>query len=366
MAGHAHPARAAVWMYWLPYLYVTAVLLLEPVTPVEWPLSFVLMALPLVTAFAYGPVGVAVATVAAILLEMSLAGTRCCANRTVEFLWVRHYVAAYICTALVGTLGAILAAHRIRRDRALADVRYVAEIAQRVLLRQVPHRIGNLLLDSLYLSAAAEARIGGDLYEAVPTPYGVRLVVGDVRGKGLVAVESAAGFLEAFREAALDEPDLPTLADRLEKSVNRRGAQLGGIENGEGFVTAVFAEIPAEGGFVRIVNCGHPPPFQIRPGEVRELDQGEPSLPLNLGMFAERPCQVAEHPFEAGDLLLFYTDGITETRDGAGRFYPLAERLRSWRAVPPQTLLDHLHDDLLAYSRNRPQDDIAALTARLR
>ncbi|MER6546103.1 PP2C family protein-serine/threonine phosphatase [Streptomyces sp. NPDC001250] len=354
-----------LWLRWLPVLYVAAVLLLEPVTPVDWPVSFALICVPVLAAFAHGPRGVAAATVFSVVLEGVLAGTPCCAGRAVGYLWDRHYVASYICTALVGGLGTILAAHRIRRERTLADVRFVAETAQRVLLRPVPHHIGNLRLESLYLSASAEARIGGDLYEAVPTRFGVRLLIGDVRGKGLLAVETAATLLGAFREAAYDEPDLPALAGRADRSMNRRAAQLGGTETGERFVTAVFAEIPADGHIVRLVNCGHPPPISLRDGEVCELDSGRPAPPLTLGKLVEDPYHVDEYPFRPGDQLLLYTDGVTETRDAAGAFYPLLQRLRAWGPLPPKELLDRLHDDLLAYSCNRMQDDTAALAVCL-
>ncbi|MET9453230.1 PP2C family protein-serine/threonine phosphatase [Streptomyces cinerochromogenes] len=357
---------APAWLRWLPVLYIVVLLLLEPATPVQWPVSFVLIALPLVAAFAHGPVVVAAATVLAIVLEGVLAGTPCCAGRSVGYLWDRHYVAAYICTALVGVLGTILAAHRTRRERTLADVRFVADIAQRVLLRPVPHQIGTLQLESLYLSAAAEARIGGDLYEAVPTRYGVRLLIGDVRGKGLLAVETAAALLGAFREAAFDEPALPALADRVETSMNRRAMLLGGSEAGERFVTAVFAEIPPKEPLIRVVNCGHPPPVLLRAGEVRELDSGRSAPPLNLGMLVGETYHVDTYPLRAGDQLLLYTDGITETRDAAGSFYPLLRRLRSWCSLPPRELLERLHHDLLDHSGDRLQDDIAALAVSLR
>ncbi|MEU6594159.1 PP2C family protein-serine/threonine phosphatase [Streptomyces sp. NPDC046881] len=353
------------WMRWLPALYVAGLLLLEPVTPVQWPVSFVLIALPLVAAFAHGPVVVGGATVFAVTLEAVLAGTPCCAGRSVGYLWDRHYVASYICTGLVGVLGMILAAHRVRRERTLADLRFVADIAQRVLLRPVPHHIGGLRLESLYRSAAAEARIGGDLYEAVPTRYGVRLLIGDVRGKGLLAVETAAALLGAFREAAHDEPALPALVERVETSMNRRAMLLGGSEVGERFVTAVFAEFAADDPSIRVVNCGHPPPVRIRSGEVRELDNGRSAPPLNLGMLVGEPYHVDTYSFRPGDQLLLYTDGITETRDAAGTFYPLLQRLRSWGGLPPRDLLERLHHDLLDHSGDRLQDDIAALAVCL-
>ncbi|MCX5263054.1 PP2C family protein-serine/threonine phosphatase [Streptomyces sp. NBC_00199] len=365
VASRNRPPAPAAWVRRLPLLYVVVLLLIEPLTPTQWPVSFALVALPLLTAFAHGPSLVAGATVFAVVFEGVLAGTPCCAGRSVGYLWDRHYVASYVCTALVGALGTILAAHRIRRERTLADVRFVADIAQRVLLRPVPHRIGSLRLESLYLSAAAQARIGGDLYEAVPTPFGVRLLIGDVRGKGLLAVEAAAALLGAFREAAYDEPGLPALAERMETSMRRRATLTGGPDPGERFVTAVFAEVRPDDHVVRVVNCGHPPPLLIGPDGVRELDRGPSAPPLNLGMLDGDPYHVEDYAFRPGDQLLLYTDGVTETRDPGGAFYPLHRRLRSWGVLPPDELLRRLHTDLLAHSHDRLQDDIAALTACL-
>lgn len=74
---------------------------------------------------------------------------------------------------------------RGRRERVLAAVRSVAEAAQHALLTPIPETVGPFRVAVRYSAAAAEARIGGDLYALVSTPYGVRLIVGDVRGKGL-------------------------------------------------------------------------------------------------------------------------------------------------------------------------------------
>lgn len=358
--GGPQVPAAPAWMRWLPVFYIAGVLVLEPITPVQWPVSFMLIALPVIAAFAHRPAVVAAATVFAIVFEGVLAGTPCCAGRPVSYVWDRHYVAAYLCTALVGVLGTILAAHRLRRERTLATVRFVADIAQRVLLSPVPHRVGPILVETLYLSAAAEARIGGDLYEAVPTRYGLRLVIGDVRGKGLPAVETAATLLGAFREAAHDEPDLAAVAHRVEISMNRRDARLPGSDMGERFVTAVFAEIPSRH-VVRIVNCGHPPPLLIRPDGVTEMEAADPAPPLNLGMLLMEAYRIDQYPFRPGDQLLLYTDGVTEARDTTGTFYPLRRRVLSWGPLQPRELLDRLHHDLLVYSNNHLHDDTAAL-----
>ncbi|MFI9648617.1 PP2C family protein-serine/threonine phosphatase [Streptomyces sp. NPDC052040] len=352
-----------VWLRWLPALYVVGLLILEPITPVQWPVSFLLIALPVVSAYAHGPVFVAAVTVFAVAFEAVLAGTPCCAGRAVGYVGERHYVASYISTALVGMLGTFLAATRMRRERTLATVRSVAEAAQRVLLRPVPRRLGQVSIDTLYLSAAAEARIGGDLYEAVLTAYGVRLLIGDVRGKGLVAVETAATMLGAFREAAHDEPDLSGVARRVERSMTRRAEQLEGDEVAERFVTAVFAEIPEHEQVVHIVNCGHPPPLHFGRDGVTELEPTDPSPPINIGVMVGDSYHMDVAPFSPGDQLLLYTDGVTETRAPEGSFYPLLDRVRSWGPMAPQDLLACLHRDLIDFSGGNLDDDTAAMAA---
>lgn len=122
----------------------------------------------------------------------------------------------------------------------------------------LPRRIKNIEIESLYLAAQEQARIGGDFYEAADTPYGLRLLIGDVRGKGLSAVGAASAVISCFREAAYDEPDLRGITHRLDTSINRHSATFPAHDLPERFATALIAEIPHGGGHVRLLNCGHP------------------------------------------------------------------------------------------------------------
>ena len=81
----------------------------------------------------------------------------------------------------------------------LAGVTLVADAAQRAILAPPPPRLGPVHLTARYHAAAAEAKIGGDLYEVVAGPASTRLLVGDVRGKGLKAVRTATVVLGEFR-----------------------------------------------------------------------------------------------------------------------------------------------------------------------
>ncbi|MFF2040375.1 PP2C family protein-serine/threonine phosphatase [Kitasatospora sp. NPDC058170] len=264
-------------------------------------------------------------------------------------------------TALITVLAATLASAAnvglvAARERELSQVRTVAEAAQRALLRPAPERIGPLRIAVRYAAAAAEARIGGDLYEVADTPYGIRILLGDVQGHGLPAVETAADVLGVFREAARTEPDLARLAERLD-------AALAGRPANERFVTALFLEVPATGGTAGFVNCGHPHPLLRRDGLVVELAPELHAPPLGLLGLVGGQYLVGRFEPRTGDLLLLHTDGVSEARDAAGRFYPLAQRWAGLHPGNPEDLLDALLKDVGAWVGSGGLDDDAALLA---
>ncbi len=229
----------------------------------------------------------------------------------------------------------------------------------------MPRRFGGIEIESLYLAAAAEARIGGDFYEAVDTPYGVRLLIGDVRGKGLPAVGTAAAVVNSFREAAFDEPDLDGIARRLEASSTRYNAAFSPADLMERFSTAVLVEIPHDGGHIRVLNCGHPPPLLLNREGLRVLNPTATAPLLNLAELIGDCYSVDTFDFTRDDQLLLYTDGVSEARDRKGAFFPLVDWMRQQTATRPRELLDGLHRDLLRYSDGGLDDDIAALAVRL-
>ena len=262
------------------------------------------------------------------------------------------------------------------QEQQIANMISVAEAAQRAVLRPLPEQLGPLKLGVVYLAAAAEARVGGDLYEVTHTEsHGIRLIIGDVRGKGLGAVEVAADIIGRFREVAHGVGTLNEIAHRLDAGLSRRWGQY------EEFVTALLAEIDPDRGKLTILNCGHPPPILISPGEVSVtvLEVRAPAPPLGLLTLGSDAGAKEVYTFKPNDQLLLYTDGVTEARDASREFYPLDERvkalapqaqsrltlggkLRAGGSVP--TLLDLVRDDLLRYVGAPPDDDAALLLVR--
>ena len=270
---------------------------------------------------------------------------------------------------------------QVQQAQQIVDVTSVAEAAQRAVLRQLPETVGPLTIGVVYLAAAAEARVGGDLYEVAATSeHGVRLIIGDVRGKGLEAVEVAADIIGRFRELAHSVHTLDEIAYRLDAGLARRWGKH------EEFVTALLAQVDPERGRLTILNCGHPPPILVSAtGEVTVLEVRAPAPPLGLITLGNDSGAKQAYPFEPNDQLLLYTDGVTEARDANREFYPLDERVavlapqalpkpaktpKSPRAAARQlahsgpTLLDLVRDDLLRHVGSPPHDDAAMLLIR--
>ncbi|MER5935813.1 PP2C family protein-serine/threonine phosphatase [Streptomyces sp. NPDC001928] len=300
------------------------------------------------------------------VLPTMLLGAFCLALMIVLSFFYTDLGTQYTAAAIIAvTLAAAYGSHvRLQREEILFQVRLVADAAQKVLLRPLPRRIEGVEIESLYLAAQEQARIGGDFFEAIGTPHGVRLLIGDVRGKGLSAVGAASAVISCFREAAYDEPDLQGIVHRLETAVTRHSAAFPAQDQPEHFATALLAEIPHGGGSIRLLNCGHPPPLIAHRGNVRVLEPTVPSPPLNLAALIGDRYWVDDVALAPGDQVLLYTDGVSEARDHSGQFFPLADWMRRQDPEPPRELLDQLHLDLLQHSGGRLDDDIAALALR--
>jgi phosphoserine phosphatase RsbU/P len=253
-----------------------------------------------------------------------------------------------------GGLGAWLAHRRTQQERTLLRVSRIAEVAQRTILRPIPPRMGRVALAVRYLSATEDALVGGDFYEVAVTRYGLRVLVGDVKGKGLEAVQLAALVLTGFRAAAA-HPSLAELAAELDHSIR---PQLGE----EDFVTAVLAQFSRHGE-LQLVNCGHPPPLRFRAGAVQRLASTEPTTPLGL----DPAPTVQRFSLGAGDRVLLYTDGLVEARAPDGRPFALDGQVQAVGAASSLgAALDGLVGRLLEHAGGRLDDDLALVLAQPR
>ncbi|WP_171171960.1 PP2C family protein-serine/threonine phosphatase [Streptomyces sp. I05A-00742] len=360
--SHGPPGARQPWhrrrtLLALPLALIVVITVVDLATGPDIHLGPLLVVAPAITAAFGGPLVIGVVGALAVAAQVVIGvfhGGVATSNHEAQIGGL-----VLICAVVV----AFRYAHE-RHERELAQVRWVADVAQSVLLRPLPAHSGPLRMAAVYVAADPEARIGGDLYAAVRSGEGTRVMIGDVRGKGLGVVGDAALLLGAFRAAAHRRPPLPRLVAHLQNTVYWDTVEPLGDDAAasETFVTAAVLEIPDAEPVLRIINCGHPPPLLLREGRAVPLTVRDTALPLGLG------GDVSEDDYEAdsfgygpGDMLLLYTDGAVEARDAGGRFYPLADRVAAWRESDPQRLVDRVHADLLAHTGGTLGDDVALI-----
>ncbi|MCZ4097420.1 SpoIIE family protein phosphatase [Streptomyces sp. SID13666] len=141
---------------------------------------------------------------------------------------------------VLGMLCVLTCHKRIRREEESRRMRSGAAALQRQMLRPLPVLTDRVIVDGVCLPVEEDLLVGGDIYEAVASPYGTRLLIGDVQGKGLPAVAAAFAVLGAFRETAQREPTLTAVADALETAVGLHNAFAAQTGEPERFVTALI------------------------------------------------------------------------------------------------------------------------------
>ncbi|MFI9629032.1 PP2C family protein-serine/threonine phosphatase [Streptomyces sp. NPDC052042] len=352
--------RTPAWVGWLLVLPALLVgVLLNVLAPEPYMGLPLLAAAPLV---AGGTLSLRACALVAVVA--------CGVSAALDLVQRRPVTASSVDIAVVGVIGVLAVGVNVllrRQGRDLATARGIAEAVQLAVLPDPPSRAGPLVVAAGYAAAQAEARIGGDLFAVQETPYGVRMIIGDVKGKGVQAVASVSVAIGAFRQEAEHAPTLDELARRLDDALSREADRVGNELSGEDFTTAVLAEVPGGGELVRLVNRGHPGPYLIHDGAVVRLDATSPRLPLGMGLGAVAPPDgrtsgdvVALPP---GALLLMITDGVTEARDRAGAFYDPCHSpvLIGAGAMDPDGLVRALIGDVARWTGRGRQDDMAVL-----
>ncbi|WP_052424346.1 PP2C family protein-serine/threonine phosphatase [Nonomuraea candida] len=251
-----------------------------------------------------------------------------------------------------GGLWAFVTARARARDR--ADLARMTRIAEWAMIPALPPSLGGVGLAAHTRSAAGAGRLGGDLHDAVATPTGLRLIIGDVKGHGLDAAHLSASVLAVFRRIAATAPDLAALARDLD-------AGIAGSLGPEDFVTVLLVEFVPGGAL--LVNCGHPAPVRVDT-RLRALHPPRPCRPLGLSP----DPYVWRVRLLPSDRLLLFTDGLTEARDREGAELPFDERLHA--ALTQPTLEESLHEVLgllrrhTAGPRDHAADDLTLILAQ--
>ena len=313
----------------------------------------------------------AVAAVSASTRRTALIGALAAAALTIvkivrSALAADDFIVQMLSLVLLTALLMFFCYMRDRRERELARIRSVSEATQRIVLRPLPARAGPMSIASAYHAADADTHLGGDFYALARTADSTRLVIGDVRGKGLASISETAVMLESFRAAARQELPLPEMVRYLDGGVlwGMREFPRQESEHDERFATLAAAEIPDDQPLVRLILCGHPSPLLLHRGTARMLTAADPAPPLGFGALADGSYRPETFRYAPGDVLLLYTDGVSEARNARRTFYPLARRAAAWAWCGPAQLVANIEADLRVYVPGGLDDDMAMVAIR--
>jgi GAF domain-containing protein len=282
------------------------------------------------------------------------------------------------------TLGALtLVSAESGRRFAESDLGVAVDLARRAALAidnarlyEAQHEIAHTLQQSLlpgtlvqppgmqiaarYRPAGVGAEVGGDFYDAWPVDDGFALAIGDVAGKGPGAAALTALTRHAMR-----------IASRYESSPSRvlhvANEAILGHDNGNEFCTAALAFLrPSAHGYTLTVACaGHSPPFVLREGGNEVEEAGICGTLLGVDVRAEFHDYTTE--LRGGDLLTFWTDGVTERRNSGELFGErrLAALLEGLGGESADSIVQHIDEAVVAFAPGLPDDDVAILAARI-
>src|SRR5713226_3290950 len=201
-----------------------------------------------------------------------------------------------------------------QRDDLLQDVKLAAQV-QRLFLPSRKPAIDGLEIAGMMLPLRG---VGGDYYDYIPIDaHTIQVVIADVAGKGvpaalLMSATAAAVRLEANRDR------------NMLQQVERLNTEIGAVSDPERYVTLLIAEIDTHKRIIHYVNCGHNPAllFRAKTGTLTHMNSSCPPI----GLSPEEICQLASADLTAGDVVVFYTDGVTEAENRLGEEFGI-ERL---------------------------------------
>jgi phosphoserine phosphatase RsbU/P len=201
-----------------------------------------------------------------------------------------------------------------QRDDLLQDVELAAQV-QRLFLPVGKPAIAGLEIAGMMQPARG---VSGDYYDYIPIDaHTIQVVIADVAGKGVPAALLMSATAAAMQLEANHDRNMLEIVGRLNTGIHS-------VSDGERYVTLLLAEIDSRKRTLRYVNCGHNPAllFRANTGTLTRMD----SSCQPIGLSPDEFCDLASADLIAGDVLVFYTDGITEAENQLGEEFGM-ERL---------------------------------------
>jgi len=242
-----------------------------------------------------------------------------------------------------------------QRDSLLKEVELAAQV-QRLFLPSGKPAIPGLEIAGMMHPARG---VGGDYYDYFPIDaHTTQAIIADVSGKGvpaalLMAATAAALRLEANRDR------------NMLQQVERLNTEIGAVSDPEQYVTLLVAEIDTNKRTIHYVNCGHNPAllFRAKTGMLTRLNSSCPPI----GLSPEEICELSSEDLMAGDVLVFYTDGVTEAENQRGEEFGMerlsATVLRS-SLLSAEDLRNNIYNAAADFCGDNFNDDMTILVVK--
>ena len=263
----------------------------------------------------------------------------------------------YVIQKHVAQREALVKAIRKQRDDLVQDVE-LAEQVQRMFLPTAKPDFGGIEIAGMMQPARG---LSGDYYDYIPiNDQKIQIVIADVAGKGIPAALLMSATAAAVQLEAGRDRDMHEIVKRLNGgiyAVSKEGAR---------YVTLILAEIDVKERRARFINCGHNPALLLR-SRTGTLSFMNASCPP-IGLFEYENCELDSVELEMGDVLVFYTDGVTEAANSSGEEFGM-ERLsavvRGGTSRTAEQLMRDIFESSAGFSsENGFHDDVTILVAK--
>ena len=242
-----------------------------------------------------------------------------------------------------------------QRDELLKDVELAAQV-QRLFLPSGKPAITGLEIAGMMHPARG---VAGDYYDYFPVDaQTTQIVIADVSGKGVPAALLMSATAASMRLEANRDRNMLDLVGRL-------NAEIHSVSDDEHYVTLLLAEVDTHKRTLRYVNCGHNPAllFQAGTGTLKRMDSSCPPI----GLSPDEICELASADLAAGDVLVLYTDGVTEAENLLGEEFGL-ERLfatvRHGSSLSAEELMVSIYNAAADFCGDHFNDDATILVVK--
>jgi serine phosphatase RsbU (regulator of sigma subunit) len=274
-----------------------------------------------------------------------------------------HNLTAMVCFAFVvfviqryvGQKEALAKTVQQQRDDLLKDVELAAQV-QRLFLPLGKPAITGLEIAGMMQPARG---VGGDYYDYIPiNGHTIQVIIADVSGKGVPAALLMSATAAAMRLEASDDRNMLEQVERLNTGIHS-------VSDGERYVTLLVAEIDAQKRTLRYVNCGHNPAllFRAKTGTLTRMDSSCPPI----GLFPDEICELASADLAAGDVLVFYTDGVTEAENRLGEEFGverLSTTVRRSSLLSAEDLMVDIYNNAADFCGDEFNDDLTIVVVK--